>query len=89
MPLMLTGAERGWPMMPTDTLTSATELLTTRQAASLCGMSESTLQRLVKKGVAPAAIKFGVSKQSAVRYRREEYSAWIRGKCKLVDGRAC
>jgi excisionase family DNA binding protein len=60
------------------------ELLTTRQAAALVNCGERTLWRWSRSGVAPAPVKIG---GSAVRYRRDEYLAWIAQGCPRVDGR--
>lgn len=54
------------------------ELLTTREAARLCGMGERTLWRHSRSGAAPAPRKIGVS---LVRYSRQEILAWIAGGC--------
>lgn len=59
-------------------------LLTTRQTAELAGCGERTLWRWSRSGVCPAPVKIG---GSAVRYRRDEYLAWIEAGCPRVDGR--
>lgn len=60
------------------------ELLTTKQAAALCGIGTRTLWHWSRSGIAPAPIKIG---GSAVRFKRSEYLDWIDGACKRVDGR--
>jgi len=64
------------------------ELLTTKQAAALCGLGERTLWRFSRSGVSPRPLKIGHGRNGAVRYRRSEILAWIAGDCKRVDGRA-
>ena len=73
--------------MPTSTPVSqaaAPELLTLRQAAELCGVSERTLWSWARDGIAPAPLKIG---KGTVRYSRAAYLAWVEGGCKPVDGR--
>jgi predicted DNA-binding transcriptional regulator AlpA len=62
------------------------ELLTTGQAAKLCGCGERTLWRWSRCGLAPAPVKTGHGKQGAVRYRRAELFEWIAAGCPRVDG---
>jgi predicted DNA-binding transcriptional regulator AlpA len=64
------------------------ELLSTRQAAQLCGLGERTLWRYSRSGIAPRPVKIGNGKQGAVRFRRAELLAWIEAGCPRVDGRA-
>lgn len=70
------------PSEPTSNIIP--ELLTTRQAAALCGIGERTLWRWSRSGIAPAPVKIG---RSAVRYRRDEYLQWIADGCPRVAGR--
>jgi predicted DNA-binding transcriptional regulator AlpA len=60
------------------------ELLTTKEAARLCGMGERTFWRHSRSGAAPAPLKIG----GAVRYRRAELLEWIAGGCLPIDGSA-
>jgi len=60
------------------------ELLTTRQAATICGLGERTLWRHSRSGLAPAPRRIG----GAVRYRRSEIKAWIDAGCPVVGGSA-
>jgi len=62
------------------------ELLTTGQAAQLCGVGERTLWRWSRSGVAPRPIKLGLGPRAAVRFRRAELMQWIAARCPLVDG---
>ncbi len=62
----------------------APELLTTKQAAALCSIGERTLWRWSRSGIAPAPIKIG---GSTVRYRRDDYLAWIADGCPRIHGR--
>jgi len=68
---------------PADAIVA--ELLTLRQAAELCGVSERTLWGWAHEGIAPPAVKIG---RGTVRYSRAAYVAWIAGGCQPVDGRA-
>ena len=78
--------------MPSDLTTPAPailpELLTTRQAAELCGVGERTFWRYSRSGVAPGPIKLGNgARQSAVRFRKSELLAWIAAGCpRIVRG---
>lgn len=62
------------------------ELLTTRQAAELCGCGERTLWSWSRSGIAPAPIKIGIGLRPAVRYRRAELLQWIQNGCPRTDG---
>jgi len=76
--------------MPSDTPleTIPPELLTTAEAARLVNVGERTLWRWSRCGIAPRPVKIGTGKTGAVRYRRDEYLAWIRAGCPRVDGGA-
>ncbi|MGO9110363.1 MAG: helix-turn-helix transcriptional regulator [Thermoguttaceae bacterium] len=70
--------------MPSNTPTVETivsELLTTAQAARLCGIGERTFWRHSRSGAAPAAVKIG----GTVRYRRSELLSWIAAGCPRCD----
>jgi len=62
------------------------ELLTTKEAARLCGCGERSLWRWSRSGRAPAAVRIGGS--AAVRYRRSELLQWISEGCPRVGGAA-
>ena len=62
---------------------NATELLTLRQAADLCGVSERTLWTWARSGASPAPLKIH---KGTVRYSRREYEAWIQSGCPRCDG---
>jgi len=62
--------------------TIAPELLTLRQAAELCAVSDRTLWGWATEGVSPAPLKIG---KGTVRYSRPEYLAWIAGGCKPLN----
>lgn len=64
------------------------ELLTTRQAAELCGCGERTLWSWSRSGIAPAPVKIGCGLRPAVRFKRGELLRWIESGCPRVDGRA-
>jgi predicted DNA-binding transcriptional regulator AlpA len=59
-------------------------LLTIAEMAKLCGIGERSLWRLSRSGGAPRPVKIG---STTVRYRRDEYLAWIEAGCPRVDGR--
>lgn len=50
-----------------------TQLITTAEAARMCGLSPGTLQKWRVVGRGPAFVKAG----NAVRYRVEDVEAWI------------
>jgi len=58
------------------------ELLTTAQAAKLCGLGERTFWRHAHNGVAPAPVRIGGS----ARYRRADLLRWIEAGCPRCDG---
>jgi predicted DNA-binding transcriptional regulator AlpA len=64
------------------------ELLTTAEAAKLCGIGERTLWAWSRSGLAPAPIKIGYGLRPAVRYGRSEIMAWIAAGCPRVVGGA-
>ena len=62
------------------------QLLTTRQAAQLAGVSERTWWAWSRSGLAPRPIAIGHGTRPAVRYRREEILAWILSGCPRIGG---
>lgn len=73
--------------MSVETIETVTpELLSTRQAARLCGLGERTVWRHARTGVMPPPIKLGIGPRPAVRFRRGELLAWIADGCPRVDG---
>jgi len=64
------------------------ELLTTKQAAELCGVGERTYWAWSRSGLAPPPVYIGLGTRPACRHRRSGILAWIKGGCKPVDGRA-
>lgn len=60
------------------------ELLTTAEAATLCGVGERSFWRWAHSGRAPRPIKIG----RTARFRRSELFAWIEAGCPRVDGGA-
>lgn len=64
------------------------ELLTSKQAASLLAVGERTLWRWSRSGRAPAPLKIGDGPRSAVRFRRSDLLEWIANGCRPTDGRA-
>jgi predicted DNA-binding transcriptional regulator AlpA len=61
--------------------TVAPELLTLKQAAELCAVSDRTLSTWATSGISPAPVKIG---KGTVRYSRPEYPSWIAGACTPV-----
>lgn len=61
-----------------------TELLTTREAATLAGVGERTWWRWTRSGLAPAPLKIGIGPRAAVRFRRAELLEWIAAGCPEV-----
>ena len=58
------------------------ELLTLKQAADLCGVSERTLWDWARTDIAPAPLKIG---KGIVRYARAAYLAWINDGCQPIS----
>jgi len=73
----------GVPAKPDDPPIDTPVLLTSRQAARLCGVGERTLWRWAHSGSAPAPLRPG---GRAVRYRRDELLAWIAAGCPPTGG---
>jgi len=69
-----------------DTKGIVPELLTTRQAAELCGVGERTWWRWSRCGIAPEPIKIGHGKQGAVRYLRAVIMEWLAAGCPRTNG---
>ncbi|MCH7728354.1 MAG: helix-turn-helix domain-containing protein [Planctomycetes bacterium] len=67
-----------------DAVTVIAALLTTAEAARLVNIGERTLWRWSRSGIAPAPVKIN---GTVVRYRRDEYIAWIESGCPRVDGK--
>ena len=63
-------------------------LLSSEQAAKLCGCGTRTLWRWSRSGVCPAPVKIGGGVRPSIRFRRDELLAWISDGCPRVDGRA-
>lgn len=66
--------------LPADHGGSA-ELLTLRQAAALCGVSERHLWGCAKAGISPPPLRIG---KGVVRYSKGAYLDWIAAGCKPV-----
>ena len=65
------------------------ELLTTKQAAELCGIGERTLWSWSRSGLAPRPLQIGLGVRPAVRFSRQSLLAWIKAGCQPVDERTC
>lgn len=57
------------------------ELLTSKQAAQLCGCGERSLWRWSRSGRAPAPVRIGDGPRAAVRFRRADLVQWINEGC--------
>lgn len=62
------------------------QLLTTRQAADLLGMSAKTLRTLRCDRAGPRCLKMGTSKQARTLYRRSDLERWIRREAHVIGG---
>jgi predicted DNA-binding transcriptional regulator AlpA len=60
-------------------------LLTTEEAARLCGIGTRTLWRWSRSGICPPPIKIGRGLRAAVRYRRGELLQWIADGCPRAE----
>jgi predicted DNA-binding transcriptional regulator AlpA len=72
-----TRASAGAPAAQGERVSIAPELLTSSQAAQLCGIGESTFFRLHAAKKVPAPVKLG----GATRWARTELLAWIAAGC--------
>jgi predicted DNA-binding transcriptional regulator AlpA len=74
------------PTTPQDTTAAGItpELLTSRQAAELCGIGERTLWSWSRSGLAPRPLQIGLGLRPAVRFSRQTLLEWIAGGCKPV-----
>jgi predicted DNA-binding transcriptional regulator AlpA len=59
------------------------DLMTLKEAAALCSVSDRTLWTWANSGAAPGPIKIG---KGTVRYSRPAYLAWIAAGCPRVAG---
>jgi predicted DNA-binding transcriptional regulator AlpA len=59
------------------------ELLTLREAAVLCNVSQRTLWGWATSGISPAPLKIG---KGTVRYSHRAYEQWITSGCPRIDG---
>jgi len=64
----------------------APAMLSTKQAAALCGCGERTLWRWSRSGLAPRPVKIGRGTRAATRYRAAELRERIDNGCPRVDG---
>ena len=68
---------------PPTAETIVPELLTLKQAAELCAVSDRTLWAWATSGISPAAVRIG---KGTVRYSRPDYLGWIKNRCKPIQG---
>lgn len=71
--------------MADSAVASPAELLTTKQAAALCGFSPRTLMRWSRAGAAPNPIRLGYGTRATIRYRRADLTAWINEGCPQTE----
>ncbi len=71
-----------------DVGTDLGRMLTTREAAQLLGLTESTLHTYRSRGVGPQFLRVGAGqKQGRIRYRASALQAFIReGQLKKPEG---
>ena len=69
--------------MSSTTTEPIAELLTLREAAALCNVSQRTLWGWATAGVSPPALKIG---KGTVRYSRRAYAEWVLRGCQRCDG---
>ena len=62
------------------------ELLSSKQAAQLAGVSERKWWGMTRSGQAPAPIKIGLGLRPMVRFRRSDILDWIDAGCPRIDG---
>ncbi len=60
-------------------------LLTGKQAAQMCGVSERTWRRWSQSGRAPGAIKMDAAQSGAVRYPYAKLLEWVAQGCPRCD----
>ncbi|MCE5268286.1 MAG: helix-turn-helix domain-containing protein [Planctomycetaceae bacterium] len=59
------------------------ELLTLKELAALCQVSQRTAWQWATDGTAPPPLKIG---KGTVRYSRRAYERWIATGCPRIDG---
>ena len=59
------------------------ELLTLREAAALCNVSDRTLWSWAHDGFSPPPLRIG---KGTVRYGRRAYEQWVARGCPRIDG---
>jgi predicted DNA-binding transcriptional regulator AlpA len=59
------------------------ELLTLREMAALCGVSQRTAWGWATAGISPPPLKIG---KGTVRYSRRAYEEWVAAGCPRIDG---
>ena len=69
-------------MIGSSTTEALAELLTRREAAKLCNVSDRTLWQWAVDGISPAPLKIG---KGTVRYSRAAYIDWISRGCPRCD----
>jgi predicted DNA-binding transcriptional regulator AlpA len=70
--------------MPSDTPeTVAAELLTLREVAGLCNVSQRTVWGWAESGISPPPLKIG---KGTVRYSRRAYAEWVSRGCPPCNG---
>jgi excisionase family DNA binding protein len=69
-------------MIVSSTTETPAELLTLKEAAKLCNVSDRTLWQWAVDGISPAALRIG---KGTVRYSRAAYIDWISRGCPRCD----
>lgn len=70
-------------MIDTTIPETGPELLTLRELAALCQVSERTAWQWATDGTAPPALKIG---KGTVRYSRRAYADWVSRGCPPCNG---
>ena len=73
-------------MQGSTTPEAGPELLTLREAAALCGVSQRTLWGWAQQGVSPPPLRIG---RGTVRYSRRAYADWIAAGCPRIAQQEC
>jgi predicted DNA-binding transcriptional regulator AlpA len=71
------------PQIQASPTLGGAELLTLREVAALCGVSQRTVWGWAESGISPPPLKIG---KGTVRYSRRAYEQWIAAGCAPCNG---
>jgi predicted DNA-binding transcriptional regulator AlpA len=57
------------------------ELVSTRQVATLCGVTTRTVFRWLEAGILPNEIRIGGNPKSPIRWKKTDIEAWLAANC--------